>query len=403
VSLSVRNLSVLHLIGSFNQGGSEQQALQLARLQHESCRVDVRLACLDRSGPLAIEAERLCDDEVPEYALISFYNYRTVLQLLRFADFLRRLKIDILHTHDFYTNVFGMAAGVLARVPIRIASRRETFGFRSLMQKRIERGVFRFAHAVIANSEAVRQQLAAEGLSQDKVLTIYNGLDLKRVTPPKGLLRHEALALFGLPQDADCRFITLVANMRHPVKDHTMFLRAGQRVIEAVPKGCLVIAGEGELTPQVRAVAAQLGLGRQTFFVGRCQKIAELLSISDVCVLSSKAEGFSNSILEYMAAGRPVVATDVGGAREAIVEGETGYLVPAGDYQRMAERITSLVVNPMLAQAMGQRGRSLVQEKFSAKRQLERTLALYERLIGTRDSHLRKTRPNQPSGMFWCE
>jgi glycosyltransferase involved in cell wall biosynthesis len=100
-----------------------------------------------------------------------------------------------------------------------------------------------------------------------------------------------------------------------------------------------------------------------------------------VCDLSSRAEGFSNAILEYMAAARPVVATDVGGAGEAIVEGETGFLVPAGDDSAMAERIITLLREPERAQRMGRRGRQRVEHEFSCAAQLEKTLNLYERLL----------------------
>jgi glycosyltransferase involved in cell wall biosynthesis len=124
-----------------------------------------------------------------------------------------------------------------------------------------------------------------------------------------------------------------------------------------------------------------MDLDRSTFFLGRCENIAELLSISDVCVLSSKAEGFSNSILEYMASACPVVATDVGGAREAIVEDQTGYLVESGDDLTMAERIVSLLQGPEKARVMGERGRRVVEEKFSCAVQLRRTEELYEKLL----------------------
>ncbi len=131
----------------------------------------------------------------------------------------------------------------------------------------------------------------------------------------------------------------------------------------------------------LQALAAQLGLERDVFFLGRCEKVAELLSVSEVCVLSSKAEGFSNAILEYMAAARPVVVTDVGGAREAVTGGETGYIVPVGNDAEMADRIIQLLRDPKHAQTMGQRGRQIVVEKFSCEAQLERTLALYDSLL----------------------
>ena len=133
--------------------------------------------------------------------------------------------------------------------------------------------------------------------------------------------------------------------------------------------------------PNLQALAAQLGLERDVFFLGRCEKVAELLAVSDVCVLSSKAEGFSNAILEYMAAARPVVVTDVGGAREAVAEGETGFLVPSGDDQKMATRIIELLNDPQRARAMGQRGKSIVAARFSADRHLQNTLELYDELL----------------------
>jgi glycosyltransferase involved in cell wall biosynthesis len=109
--------------------------------------------------------------------------------------------------------------------------------------------------------------------------------------------------------------------------------------------------------------------------------VPDLLSVSEVCALSSTAEGFSNSILEYMAAARPVVVTDVGGAREAVVEGQTGYIVPSGDDEQMAARIITLLREPGRARAMGERGQEVVRQKFSSQAQLENTHALYERLL----------------------
>jgi len=177
----------------------------------------------------------------------------------------------------------------------------------------------------------------------------------------------------------------VVANLRHDVKDLPTFLRAARRVHDAIPNAAFLLAGEGELMPSLVALARDLGLEDCTYFLGRRESVADLLSISDVCVLSSKAEGFSNSILEYMAAGRPVVATDVGGAREAIVEGGTGHIVPAGDDQTMAERITALLTRAGRS-SMGDEGRKIVQERFSLAAQLARTEELYDRLLAAAGS-----------------
>ncbi|MBA3242123.1 MAG: glycosyltransferase, partial [Acidobacteria bacterium] len=273
---------------------------------------------------------------------------------------------------------FGVAGAALARTPVRIASRRETEGVCTPAQKRAERHLtFRLAHAVLTNAEAIRRGLIAEGVPASKVVTVYNGLDSARVAPR--MARAEALDYFGLPRGR--RFVSVVANLNHRVKDQPTFLRAARRVREAVPEAAFVVAGEGRLMGEYRELAAALGISDDVFFTGRCERVGDLLSVSDVCVLSSTAEGFSNSILEYMAAARPVVVTDVGGAREAVSEGETGHVVPPGDDAAMGEHVAALLGDPEAARRMGERGRRVVEQKFSCEAQLIATEALYERLL----------------------
>ena len=385
--------NALQLIGSFHQGGSERQAVQLTKLLIESGHCNVFVATLNREGVLLEDINRLGLHEVPEFRLNSFYDLHTARQVWRFARYLRKHEIDVVHTHDFYTNVFGMAAAALARVPVRIASRRES-AVRPETQRLVERSAYRAAHAVVANCEDVRQQLIREGVPAQKVRTIYNGLDLARVQPAR-TDRSEILNSFKLPQQA--RFVTIMANMRAHVwdpepacyKDHPTFLRAAKRIHESVPDAAFIVAGEGEMMEATQELARSLGIAERTFFIGRCTDVASVLSISDVCVLSSSSEGFSNAILEYMAAGRPVVATDVGGAREAIVHGETGYLVPTGDHEQLGDYVIELLSDPESAQLLGEAGRRRVNEKFSSVKQLHNVESLYTELLpqkGTRNT-----------------
>lgn len=377
--------NVLQLIGSFNQGGSERQAVQLTRLLHEGGHYRVHVACLDGGGPLRTEIEQLGLGDINEFPLTSFYDRNMVTQLRRFARHLLEREIDVLHTHDFYTNIFGMAGATFARVDaVRVASRRETGGMRSRAQKFAQQRAFGRAHAVVANADAVRKELIAEGVRESKVKTIYNGLDLKRLTTSRVLDRVETLAQLGIADAASRRLVTIVANMRHVVKDLRTFLRAATRVQAAVGNSAFILAGEGELLESLRDFAAERGLARDTFFIGRCERVAELLAVSEVCALSSTHEGFSNSIIEYMSASRPVVVTDVGGVREAVIDGETGYIVPPGDDEAMAARIISLLRDPSRAAEMGRYGRHVVEEKFSCETQLARTEELYAKLIAAR-------------------
>ncbi len=377
---------VLQLIDSLQvSGGSERQAAQLAQLLFKSSRYDVFVACLNPTGGMGEVLKRTGINDIPSFPLRSFYNHTTAHQLTRFARYLRKNKIDIVHTHDFYTNVFGMVGSRLAGVPVRIASRRETTGCRSEAQKFIERRAYQFAHAIIANATAVQSQLTLEGVGKEKIFVAYNGLDLSRVSTRMD--RRGSLELLKLPTDPPVRFVTILANLLSPVKDHPTFLRAAQMVRQSIPDARFIIAGEGPLKEPMQNMAAELGLANDVFFTGRCTAVAELLSLSDVCVLSSVAEGFSNSILEYMGASRPVVATAVGGAAEAIIEGETGHLVQPGDWQLMGTRILELMRNPERAQAMGNRGRQVVESKFSTQAQVGLMENLYDQLL-SKEGHV---------------
>ena len=379
-SLPIRVTVVVHVINSFRRGGTERQAVQLVRLLRERRDYEVMLACLDGDGPLRDELGPQPPD-VLEYPLTSLHDRNTVRQLRRFASDLREREASIVHTHDVYSNIFGLPAARIAAVPVRIGSRRDIGGLSTKGRRRIEGAVYRLAHRVVTNADAVRRDLTAQGVPEAKIVTIHNAVDFARVAPKLG--PDDALDCFALPRGR--RIVALVANLSHELKDHPSFLRAARTIKQAVPAGAFVVAGEGPLIPRMEAVAASLGVSDDVFFIGGCAEIGDLLSLTEVCVLSSRGlEGLSNSVLEYMAAGKPVVATDVGGTREAVVDGETGYLVQPGDHEALAARVVSLLDDPEGARAMGERGKARAQEHFSCERLVERTVGLYEELLDRR-------------------
>ncbi len=375
--------NVLQIIGSFHQGGSERQAVQLTRLLREDGTHNIFLAALNNEGVLRAEAERIGFADIPEFRLSSFYDLNFLKQLRNCARFIHENKIEIVHTHDFYTNVFGITAARLGKVKVKIASKRETSGMRSAMQRKIEKRIFKSVNAVTVNSQAVKNYLVDEGISAKKIEVIYNGLDLERLAP-KETSRRRICENLGLSADENVKFITLVANLRHEVKNQPMFLRVARAVAEKRPESHFVLAGEGALKIDLENLAKEYGIKDKTHFIGLCTEVPELLSVSFAGVLTSFSEGFSNSILEYMAAQLPVVATNVGGASEAITVSETGFLIESDDDEAMANRLIELLENPEKAKLLGERGRETVEEKFSCAAQLESTLKLYERKLNER-------------------
>jgi glycosyltransferase involved in cell wall biosynthesis len=267
-----------------------------------------------------------------------------------------------------------MAAATLARTPVKLASKRETHDMRSGAQDLVERAAFSRADRILANSEAVKNFLTSRGTPAEKVDVIYNGLDLSQFRTDRRIKEELGIS-------ATARVITLVANLRHEVKNVPMFLRAAKAVSDKVPDAVFVIAGEGKLENDLRSLAASLGIAENVHFIGRCDDVPALLNSSYGCVLTSTAEGFSNSIIEYMAAGKPVAATNVGGAAEIIADGETGYLVASDDDAGMAARLIEFLSDEAAASGFGEKGRIVVEQRFSREAQIENTAALYRRLL----------------------
>lgn len=371
---------ILHFFGSFHQGGSERQAVNLVKLLKDEGSFDVFAATLNDEGVLRPEIETAGLTEVPAFPLTSFYNVNFIRQIRKCVRHLRDHKIDIVHTHDFYTNIFGMTAARIAGVAIRIASKRETGGMRSLPQQLVEKLAFGQANAIVVNSSAVRDYLINSGINGENIHTIYNGIDVKRFSKG-GDSRAAICEKFGISSDDSIRFITTIANLRHDVKNFPMLLHAAKRITQDRPNVHFIIAGEGELETQLKETAKTLGVAENVHFIGRCDDVPALLGISYACVLTSTAEGFSNSILEYMAAGKPVVVTRVGGAAEAVIDGETGFLVASDDDAAMAERIIELLEGETKASAFGAKARLVVEEKFSQETQLRSTFKSYDSLL----------------------
>ncbi|MCS6873987.1 MAG: glycosyltransferase [Pyrinomonadaceae bacterium] len=369
-------MRVLQLVSSFNLGGSENHAVQLINSLYQR-KIKVFVAALRKEGELLKQIFN--QDKIVEFRINSFYNLNFVRQLFRGAKFIRQNGIQIVHTHDFYSNIFGTLAALSVGAKV-IASKRETGGMRSKMQTWVEKQVFRLASVILANSVEVKNYLVNHGIQKEKIVVIHNGVDLKRFDAV-GKSKKELLQNFGLPDDEQIKFVMLTANFRHKVKNQAMLLRAAQRLSEAFPKLHFIFAGEGELLDQHKKLADELGVTEKTHFVGRCKNIPELLKISDFCVLTSHYEGFPNAILEYMAARKPVVATDVGGVREAVIDGVTGLIVKPDDDEALANCLKFLLQNNEQAQRLAIAGRKLVEEKFSLETQIEKFLELYRKIL----------------------
>lgn len=367
---------ILEVIGSFESGGSELQAVSLAKNLREDGDFEIFVACLDRSGPLLDRIDWIAHDDIPEFKLSSFYDRNFLGQINRAARYIRRYNIDLIHTHDFYTNIFGMFAAVRAGLKPRIASKRETLS-KSKMQFFAEKQAFRFARKIIVNADAVGRFLTERGIPREKLVTIYNGVDIARLGVDKRSSIEDMIRIDGGIHIPGTSYVSMVANMRSTVKNHKMFLRAAKIVHDRMPDVRFILAGEGELQKEYERLAEDLGIRKFCLFTGGKIEVGDVLAASTIGVLTSYSEGFSNSILEYMLAGLPVVATNVGGAAEAIDHGRSGYLINSDDHDSLADRLVELLDSEENINLFGNNGLKYASEKFSVQAQLSSIRSLY--------------------------
>jgi glycosyltransferase involved in cell wall biosynthesis len=227
---------------------------------------------------------------------------------------------------------------------------------------------------IVAVSEDARTELLKHNaVRPERVKVILNGIGLDR-TPQDGDAGARLRREFDIP--ADARVIATVGRLAEE-KDHASLLRAFRRVIDRGVPAHLLIVGGGELELQLKQMRRTLGLETAVTFAGFRRDVPDLLNGIDLFVLSSKMEGISLTLLEAMAAGKPIVATKVGGNEEVVADGRTGLLVPPEAPAALADAILAMLLEPRTAEAVGRRGLARVRELFSVERMAEEYLALY--------------------------
>ena len=320
----------------------------------------VHVACFDRRGAwLPRVLERAAS--VVEFPISGFARAATARQMVAFARWCRRERIAVVQTCDLYANVFGLPGAALARVPVRIGSRRELNPDKSGGQIRLQRLAYRCATKVVANSPAARGVLEAEGVAPGSIAVIPNGID--------------GAAFAAAPPRAEIRTVITVANLRAE-KGHDTLLEAAAQLAAVHPRLRFQFVGAGPRRADLEALAAARGLSSRVEFLGHRDDVPELLSAADLYVLPSRSEAFPNGAIEAMAAGLPVVASAVGGLKDLIEDGRTGVLVPADDPSALATAIRRLVDAPAEARALGAAARAEVLAQYS----FDRMVAAFEHL-----------------------
>lgn len=353
-------LKLLHVYQNSRVGGVQQQILGLIR-NYDRTVVSPSFCSLGPLGEIGREIERL---GVPVYSMEMADGTRfSPALVLKLRTLMRRQAIDVVRTHKYRSNLLGVTAARLAGVPVVIASQHSDYR-KDLKPARtaLNRLVLPRADRVVAVAAGMRDDLVRFGrLDPARVLLMPNGVDTEAFSPDSP--HPAARRAFGI--GADDRVVGFVGRLA-TIKGVSHLLEAARQLLPARPVNVLLIGGgpqRGDFESRARA----LGIADRVIFTGERRDIAAALSVMDVFCLPSLSEGLPNALLEAMAAGRPVVATAVGGIPGVVRDGDTGLLVEPNDAGALAAGIRRVIDDRELAQRLGRQARALVLETRSIR------------------------------------
>lgn len=367
------NLTVL--VSSLAVGGAEQLLFMLLKhLDHN--RFVTRVFFLRDPGMVGREVIALRHETIVNI-LSTRFDPQGIPRLVRLF---RETHTDVLLLiNHLNTLLYGVVAARIAGVPACINWENETFKryplhpltmfFRRLLHKGVD--------VVVAAAQGHKQYIAEiEKIPLQKIEVIYNGVDPERFRST--LTPHQAREQLGIP--ADSPVVSILAVLR-PDKAHEVFLDAAVHIRRELPSTHFLIIGDGPQRPMLESRASTMGLSDCVHFLGFRRELADILAAVDVNTLSSKPEQETLSVaaIEAMAAGVPIVCTDVGFMDEIVIPGQTGYRVPVGDGRALANRVLEILRNPKLKHQMSAACRRLVEQQLSAKHMAESFQELFLR------------------------
>jgi glycosyltransferase involved in cell wall biosynthesis len=361
-------IRISYLIDDLSRAGTESQLLALIRTLDRS-RFEPSLVLLNGVGEWSRSLEPT-DCPVLRLGVTKLFGVQAASAAKRLYSFWRQLRPDVVQIYFLDSAYLGVPVAKLAGVR-KVVRVRNNLGYWQTRKHRLLSRIIRpWVNATLTNSEQGRAALAGSG----RVVVIENGVDLDRYLPP----HPQPLSPRGRREQTK---IGTVANLR-AVKNIDGLMRAATRVLERFPNAVFEIAGEGEQRAALEQLHTQLGLGDRFVLRGSVTDVPAFLRSIDLAVLPSHSEGMSNALLEYIAAGLPVVATDVGANAKLIEHGVSGLIVPPRDESALAEAVVRLLEDPSLAARFGAAARQRVEQDYSRDAMRRRFERFYQQLVG---------------------
>lgn len=365
-------INLIFISLSLDIGGIETLILEICK-RINTRKYAPKVCVFEKNGALQAEFE---EADIPLYILENNQGLDISLPF-RLALLLKKLNADIVHTHNHSVWLYGGIAAKIANVPL-VHTEHTSPHYNVKRWYKIERYLSLVTNKITAVSQSISSfMIEKEHITADKIEVIHNGIDCEsyQVKIDKAEKRKE----LGI-REKDL----VIGNVARffPNKDQECLLKAFRIVSDRVPESKLLIAGDGPLKNSLFQLREELKLKDNVQFLGNRRDIPELLKVFDVFALSSIKEGLPITILEAMASGLPVVATDVDGNPEVVINNNTGYIVPPKNPKLLAEKIIKLLLNGETRRKMGQNSRERVEREFSFDKMISKYDTLYRSIVG---------------------
>lgn len=371
--LYMEPINILHVISKLPVGGVENQLWTILR-KYDRKRLRPFVCSLSDKGEIGKEIEEFGIEVIPLKKLKHRFDWTIVKDIY---NIIKTRNVKIVRTHQYHANLYGRLAAWLAKVPCIVASVHNVYTIdRKFHRRLINRFLAKCSDTVVAVSETVKKDvLTYDGLSEDKVRVIYNGIDTDRFLNLNGSLIRSKLGISSeAPVVGTVGRLTLQKGQKY-------LIDAVSKIKEKFPRIMLLIVGDGPMKEELQNYAKTHGLNEHVIFTGSRRDVPALLAAMDIFVLPSLWEGLPNALLEAMVSGKPIIATDRPSIREIVSSEEIGILTPSENSDALANSIELVLNNKPLSENLSKAAQEKAFSSFTIEITVNRYLSLFENIM----------------------